>query len=198
MDERPDRERVETLLESLPDSAWSIPDPPASPDPPGAWRPRPWFRRPVPLAGALATAALAAALALTAGLLLGGDDDSPSLGNGPAEPTVLSTTELRGLGPVRGGAGDARVVEAPGGERSVELDVRDLPGSGPGRYYELWLMNPGQFVSLGSFAIGPSGERTVSVPLPVEPGRYRAFDLSLEREDGDPAHGAVSVLRGEI
>ena len=76
--------------------------------------------------------------------------------------------------------------------------MRDLPGSGPGRYYELWLMNPGQFVSLGSFAIGPSGERTVSVPLPVEPSRYRAFDLSLEREDGDPAHGAVSVLRGEI
>ena len=40
------------------------------------------------------------------------------------------------------------------------------------------------------------GTARASLPLPVDPARFRYFDLSLEPADGDPGHSGRSVLRG--
>lgn len=34
------------------------------------------------------------------------------------------------------------------------------------------------------------------VPIPVTPSRWRYFDVSLQVNNGNPAHSGVSVLRG--
>jgi hypothetical protein len=50
---------------------------------------------------------------------------------------------------------------------------------------------------VGRRAAGPeAGRTTVDVELPVDPRRFRFFDVSREPADGDPAHSTISVLRG--
>ncbi len=51
-------------------------------------------------------------------------------------------------------------------------------------------------VALGSFRVDAHGDAVVRVPLPVDPARYRYFDVSLQPDSGDPAHSGISVLRG--
>ena len=49
---------------------------------------------------------------------------------------------------------------------------------------------------LGAFRVGPDGRADVELPIPVTPSRYRYFDISLQEDNGDPAHSGNSVLRG--
>ena len=77
------------------------------------------------------------------------------------------------------------------------LDVSGLAPSRRGEFYELWLLSPpGDLVSLGSFRVAAGGRATLEVPVPVDPSRYRFVDVSVEADDGDPAHSSRSVLRG--
>jgi hypothetical protein len=43
-----------------------------------------------------------------------------------------------------------------------------------------------------------SGLGRLTVPEGVRPGDYPEVDVSLEPDDGDPAHSGDSVLRGEL
>ena len=70
--------------------------------------------------------------------------------------------------------------------------ARDAPGT----YYELWLLRDDELVALGSFTVGADGHADTAISIPVDPRRYDAFDVSVEREDGDPSHSGDSVLRG--
>ena len=77
------------------------------------------------------------------------------------------------------------------------MRVSGLRPSRAGQFYELWLIGEGdRLVSLGSFRAPASGTATLTAPVPVDPGRFRTVDVSLEKADGDPGHSAVSVLRG--
>lgn len=218
--ERPSRERVESLLEELPESGWTIPEPPALREPPaspdrptvGAPESAPareqrnrfgglgdLLRRPIPLAATIGACLLLASAGLAGGLLLSSGEPTSSRTvtiDRPAE-RVLSSSELRAVGGAEA-SGSARVLEDSDGSRRVELSVSGVPPTGPGRYLEAWLMRGKQFVSLGSFEVTGSGRRTVEVPLPVDPAAYRVFDVSLERADGDPTHGTDSLLRGPV
>ena len=79
------------------------------------------------------------------------------------------------------------------------MKLRGLPPSEPGQFYELWLLNTvDDMVALGSFSVPASGELDVTVPLPADAGRFAALDLSLEPDDGDPAHSTISVLRAPL
>jgi hypothetical protein len=40
------------------------------------------------------------------------------------------------------------------------------------------------------------GRAEIELPIPVAPSGYRYFDVSLQENNGDPAHSGVSVLRG--
>jgi len=51
-------------------------------------------------------------------------------------------------------------------------------------------------IALGSFRIGADERAEVELPIPFPPSRYRYFDVSLQEDNGNPAHSGISVLRG--
>ena len=74
------------------------------------------------------------------------------------------------------------------------LRTHGLPASDEGGYYEVWLMSSdSKLVPVASFRVGKSGEASVEVPLPAEPGDYRYFDIS--RQTVSRRHRPLEGLR---
>ena len=141
----------------------------------------PW-RRPL----AAAAAALAAAAVVT-GVLVA------VRGPAPAPPGETSVP-LVALG--EGGAsGEVVLADAPG-QRSLLVDTAGLPPADG--FYEVWLLDleHDRMVALG--VLDDSGRGQLTVPDGVELGDYPEVDVSLEPDDGDPAHSGDSVLRGSL
>ena len=140
----------------------------------------PW-RRPL----AVAAAALAVAAAATAVLVA--VRPAPSVPGGTTVPLVaLGGTPARG-----------EVVLADGrGQRSLVVDTAGLPSADG--FYEVWLLDldQGRMVALG--VLDDSGRGRLTVPDGVRVADYPSVDVSLEPDDGDPAHSGDSVLRGEL
>lgn len=87
----------------------------------------------------------------------------------------------------------------------AELDGRelvvDLSGAEPkeGEFYEVWLLDleggkVKDLVALGT--IDASGHYKISQSVDIS--RYNTVDVSVEPDDGNPAHSGVSVVRGEL
>jgi len=138
-----------------------------------------------PLAVLAAAAALLLVLAVGAALLARG---------GGGEPAAPSTTlTLRALPGVRG---QARLTIAGA---DAELRGSGLRPSGAHDYYEAWLADAaGRMVSMGTFRVGPDGRVDAHMPVAVDVARYALVDVSLEPDDGDPAHSDRSVLRARL
>jgi anti-sigma-K factor RskA len=172
-----------TRLEALGPDEWRPEPPPALVMPPGAEaapRRRALTLRPLP---ALAAVLLLLALGAGGALLITAQDPAPS--------RTLTLTSLQ-----PDGAAQGKVRLARTGGRAT-LAVSGLAPSRRGEFYELWLLSPpGDLVSLGSFRVPAGGRATLQVPLPVDPSRYRFLDVSVEPDDGDPAHSSRSILRG--
>ncbi|MGK2947147.1 MAG: anti-sigma factor [Acidimicrobiales bacterium] len=131
-----------------------------------------------------AAAALAVILGIAGVVALGGSTDDPT------EQQV----ELAALPGFEGAEGTALLVERDG-DREVEVDLAgvDLP---EGSHLEIWLLDPAvsQTISLG--VLDDAGPFTV--PADVDLVATPILDVSVEPDDGDPAHSGVSVVRGEI
>lgn len=198
----PRLDEVAARLAALDAEAWAPPQPPPL-DLDGALAARPAAvatrrrllpaLRPVvlrPVAAFTAAAALLVAGGTGGALLRGGGGDA-----GPAAPTGPSVS-LAALSP-SAPAGERAVValpRRPGGD--ADLRATGLPPTPPGRFYEVWLMTDGaRLASVGTFRVGADGRAHVRFHLGVDPRRYRYVDISLEHDDGDPAHSAESVLR---
>lgn len=194
------REEVERLralvarLEDLPPEAWEPPQPPPLALPEDAARParRRGLRlptltlRPLPAAG---LTAILLAVGVAGGILIGGNGGSGGVRAGESDLVLTRVDD----GP-DGAHGDVLLAAD---QQRAEVEVSGLDPSGPGRFYELWLLDEdGRMIAIGAFQVGPDGRAEVEVPIPVAPSRYRYFDISLQQDDGDPAHSGVSVLRG--
>jgi hypothetical protein len=92
-------------------------------------------------------------------------------------------------------SGTARVVDE-GGARVLEVQLR-APSPGTDDFYEVWLADPDL---QGMYAVGAVHAGTTSLPLPdgLDVSKYPVVDVSVEPLDGDPAHSADSVARGEL
>ncbi len=171
-------------LSGLPASAWPQPDaaPAAAPEPAPSRAPRRrWSVRP-----ALALGALLVVLLLGGGLgaLLAGGE-----GGGAAPAPQLT---LRSLGAERA----AGLVSMPSAGE-MQLRVDGLSPNPAGEFYELWLLGEdGETVPVASFRVGEAGTATLRVPLPVDPGAYRYFDVSRQSAAAGTQHSSDSVLRG--
>lgn len=186
-------EPVVRRLRDLPAQSWEAEEPPPlqlpavepSRPPAPTWRPG-WMARP----WRAALAGVAAAALFAGGLVVGTrlDDDQQT----------RSATVTVGLQPLTGsqGAANGSVALAADDTETAEVIVHGLPPSEPGTYYELWLLRGDETLSLGSFTVGADGRADATFSVPVDPGSYDSFDVSLEAEDGDPAHSGDSVLRG--
>ena len=131
-------------------------------------------------------AALLIAVGVGAGALLSGGSDGDESG----EPAIA-------LSPVDDGKpGESGTVRVDDGGRKVKIAVDGLPPSGDDEFYEAWLLSAtNEVVSLGGFRVGEDGSGELEAQLPDDPSRYRYFDVSVEKADGDAAHSGRSVLR---
>jgi hypothetical protein len=102
--------------------------------------------------------------------------------------------ELAGLPDFADVTGSATLV-IDGEDRSlgVDLSTVDLPA---GSHLELWLLDPSveQLVSLGPL----TGDTPHAIPPEVDLSVTPVVDVSVEPDDGNPAHSGVSVVRGQI
>lgn len=159
-----------------PATAPDAPAPDAAPAPPRAG----WRRGPlVGLAAALALAVAAAAVLWAGGLWR------------PDRPD--RTVPLAGVGAVAA-SGRASMAGA-GDDRQMTVAAEDLPPLRVGQYYEVWLLDPGAGTVFPVGVLPPDGEGRFTLPASVV-GRYQVIDVSLEADDGDPAHSKRSLLRG--
>ena len=131
------------------------------------------------LAAALVVAVVAAVVLWTVG----------PLRSGGAERTV----PLAGVGAVP--ASGRASMAGDGGDRRMTVTASGLPALAPGQFYEVWLLDPdaGTVFPVGILPAG--GRARFTLPASVV-GRYQAVDISLEADDGDPAHSKRSLLRG--
>jgi hypothetical protein len=138
--------------------------------------------------GALLAAAAAVVLALgVTGAVWWRSDDAPA----GAPGIEASLTPLSVAVP---GEGSVRMVEHDGRTR-MTLAVRDLPRAASGEFYYAWLLDPASNKMLALGLVDPGGGATFEVDDRLV-AAYSAVDVSLESDDGDPAHSVTSVLRG--
>jgi Anti-sigma-K factor rskA/Putative zinc-finger len=143
-------------------------------------RPGRWRRGPlVGLAAALVLAVAAAAVLWAGGLWR------------PDRPD--RTVPLAGVGAVAA-SGRASMAGA-GDDRQMTVAAEDLPPLRAGQYYEVWLLDPDAGTVFPVGVLPPDGEGRFTLPASVV-GRYQVIDVSLEADDGDPAHSKRSLLRG--
>ena len=180
-------------LEALPAEAWHRGPIPSLPDLPPLRTSAPARRPRWPALRPVAAVAACAAL-IAAGVGIG----ALAFGGGVGEAGDGTRVALARIGEAAPGAtGEARVVAADDG--GLRLQVSGLDPSGPGAFYNLWLLDGTErLLSLGAFRVPSSGSAEVTVPLPVDLADFRHVDVSVEKDDGDPGHSGVSVLRGSI
>lgn len=171
-------------LFDVPAARQPVPPPAAPPAPPPQSlrsRPRARRRRYGVAAGALvgAAAAVAAALVLSRG--------------GGHSPGVTAQVALHQVAPSPSGSGDVR-MRSVGQTTDMRVATRGLPALPSGRFYEVWLFDPktGKMLAVG--VLGPSGSGSFSISRRLL-GRYQVVDISLQADNGDPAHSKTSVLR---
>lgn len=192
---------VVTKLESLPDEAWDMPEPPplvmpgSPPEFTAADAAMPTARSRSGFGWMRAGLGFAAALfILAAGVLIGIQLESDGPGGSTAPEQTLA---LESVGPEGPPDASGLVSLTSSEEDAVTLDVSGLKPTGSDEFYELWLLGEeGELVALGTFRVEPDGDSQIEVPLPVSPGDYEYFDVSIQEENGDPSHSGRSVLRG--
>jgi hypothetical protein len=112
----------------------------------------------------------------------------------PDEPPAAVAQQTADLEPVEGnGTGRVDLVNHDG-RVTLTFTVRDLPETEKGQYYYGWLLEPSTNKMLPLGQLGPGGTATFEVPESLV-DEYHSIDVSLEDDDGDPAHSVTSVLR---
>ena len=159
----------------------AIPQPAAgAPVPTAAHPPRRWR----------AAVAVAAAVALAAGIT----GTVLSRDRGPGSVGTAVDASLSPVSPDETGQGTVRMVEHDG-RTQMTFALDDLPPTGAGDFYYAWLLDPttNKMLALGLVDSGGRASFDLDDALVAS---YSAVDVSLESNDGDPAHSATSVLRG--
>jgi Anti-sigma-K factor rskA len=164
---------------------------PASGDPdPPAWLTHPSRRLPRAPSGRRRFAAIAAAVVVLAGGI------AAAVGLSASGSSVVGRATLHPLDAPAGASG-AITVTASSGSRLMVVRTRGLPAPGGQHFYEVWLLDPVTLKMLPMGALPPSGQASYGVAASLMAG-YSAVDISLQADNGNPAHSAISVLRGSL
>lgn len=140
----------------------------------------------------LAPVAVAAGILVIAGSVTIGR----SLGQGPT-PTIVAAATLTTLPGAPASASGSASLQQTGNTRTLVVETAGL--ANPQGFYEVWLMSPDDkgLVSLGTMSGGQT-QATFQVPSELPLAVYTNVDISDEPVDGNPAHSAVSLLRGQL
>jgi hypothetical protein len=160
---------------------------PATPAMPAASPPRRHRRR---------GRALLVAAAVLGGIGVGAAGTAALVDRGPSTSPTPAAYAAAPLDPVAGsGAGEVEMVATDARHTEMTIRTHDLPSPGAGRFYYAWLLDPttDKMLPLGQVEAGSTASFAVADALL---DAYSAVDVSLEADDGDPAHSPTSVLRG--
>ena len=82
----------------------------------------------------------------------------------------------------------------------AELEVKNMPRTKDGEYYELWFGKEGGRISAGTFTVGKDGSEKCAMNVPAEAaGGYERVGITLERFPEEPRmQDARVVLGGEL
>lgn len=93
------------------------------------------------------------------------------------------------------GSGTGQVTMTTPTRVTTAVTIRTaLHPPGPGRFYFAWLLEPVTNKMLRLGVIGPNGTATFSLDTTII-NRYHGVDISLQADNGDPAHATTSELR---
>jgi hypothetical protein len=139
---------------------------------------------------------IAAAVAVVIGLAVG---VIASLGSSTAPAHTIRLVSISG-GPAHG---TAQVRSTPAG-LTIDMTVEDLAPSSPGTFYTCWLVGPGDTlrhpnrVSVGSFVVREKGAVRVHWTTAADVHRFPQLGVTLEPDNGNPAHQGPKVLAGTV
>jgi Anti-sigma-K factor rskA len=111
----------------------------------------------------------------------------------PSTQPVVAQGSLQPLQAPRAATGSVTVL-AEGTTRHMIVRTRDLTGLSSQKFYEVWLLDPATQKMLAVGVLSPSGNGDYEVTAGLMAG-YSAVDVSLQSDDGNPAHSQTSVLR---
>lgn len=102
---------------------------------------------------------------------------------------AAASFRLTGSDLARGSTGVAEFRPLGGGSVSMRLQIRDLPASRPGEFYQLWWVGPDKrHVSCGTFRSDGS-PLELMFTAGVDVGETVLMEITLERDDGDTTPG---------
>ena len=115
--------------------------------------------------------------------------------NSPGQP-VVARGSLQALEAPPSATGTVTVL-AEGSTRHMIVRTQDLSTPSSQEFYEVWLLDPTTQKMLPVGVLPPSGAGDYAVTAGLMAG-YSAVDVSLQRDDGNPAHSRTSVLRASL
>jgi anti-sigma-K factor RskA len=179
--EAPSADLFHRILAALdePDAA-----PAAAPAPASAVERRRWsgFRWPRVALGA----AVAAAAVLVVGVVLVSRDD--------VEPDAFAA--IAGKDDFAAVSGTAELFPEDGSGSRLVLHLASVPPAPTGHHYEVWVLPEGSETMESVGKVAPTdGEAELEVEVPGA-GPFAALDVSVEPDDGDPAHSGTSLAGG--
>jgi hypothetical protein len=137
---------------------------------------------------ALVVAGVAAAVLVLVGVatFLVRSDNTPS-------GDVVASAPLKPIDAPALATGSIKAV-AVGGTRDLIVNTKNLEPLSGQHFYEVWMLNPTTQKMLPVGVLPPSGTGTYSIGASIMTG-YSAVDISLQTNNGNPAHSNTSVLR---
>ena len=106
----------------------------------------------------------------------------------------LAAQRTATLEPVEGSATGTVSMGTQHAITRMRLATKSLPSAPRGDFYYAWLFDPRTNKMLPLGQVTPGRVATFEIPESLV-AAYSAIDVSLEADDGDPAHSVTSVLR---
>lgn len=172
------------LRDSILAAAADTPQDPPAPEPMAELIPLRPRRRGVATTFAAAACAAAIAVGITLAFTSGGTDSVPVVATATASVAAKSAPGL---------AGTASLYSPDSAGGTLRVALTNVPKAPAGHHYEVWVLPKGghTMTAVGSFTPA-SPNVTLDLPLPA-PGTYAAMDISVQANDGPPAHSGTSL-----
>jgi hypothetical protein len=106
---------------------------------------------------------------------------------------VVASAVLRPIDGPPSATGSIKAV-AVGATRRLTVETKNLKAPAGEHFYEVWMLNTATQKMLPVGVLPPSGTGTYSMGASIMAG-YSAVDISLQTNNGNPAHSTTSVLR---
>jgi len=159
----------------------------AQPDKASRWWHLHWPNPLLPVATALAAAAVTAAAFVSVQFFQ------------LTAPAVAATINLRAQ-PGFPGSARAAARHTSGGWK-IQLTVEHLRTLPPGQFYECWYAGPQnrsghpELITAGTFVVGRSGSGTFSMWSAADPAKFKIMQITIERPGDASLHGRI-ILSG--